>query len=587
MATLTMATSAVTGTSGPPRRSGAAAGQGQLRVPKRVYPLVRSAKVLTNGMGPPGPMPASRSTPRPVQANSIQHKPNFASQHRSYAQVVKQNIPGWLRYTSRRSVYRPPTHPKTEEERQQKAKAKYGSGYRTKPPNRNRRVWEHFLARNHKLARDSYSKCPGHVQRVVQERERVWTEHPQGSFQRALLTGEAGLYQKGVIYALVNEETNFHVNLPVYIGQTTGHVVDRTQRHVDKAQNNQTSSISGLEPKIIESLRNTERWWTKWIMLPLETVPLPTTAQPGTPKYLEIFRASAIVREQAWIHRLKTGFPGGLNIEVHPGNPNTRQRREFRKAPHPSNDDMEWQEVPSKRSQATYTNNEVPQSGFIINATGLHFSTEPGHSASIRRRLEQLLQTEGKEQQQREFLKNLPSRECKRMLNWLAINTPQDAAVRRTFQRLSAILSNAHKTSSHATQHILQTYDATTPAQQERRRQKKEEAESFFWIKVPWRNNELQTLGLHVLINSPEVQRLYPISQEKDKVKISYNLAVPNGVLMQNYGKCQKAWNWNKTPHPPSQPLTVVFVRDTRQMEVWNSMAMWSQPTQRLSTTRG
>ena len=90
-----------------------------------------------------------------------------------------------------------------------------------------------------------------------------------------------------------------------------------------------------------------ERWWAKWIMIPLETIPLPTDAQPGTQKYLEIFRSSAIVREQAWIHRLKTGFPGGLNIEVHQENLSTRQRRQARRASGKS-DNVEFQEVPQK-----------------------------------------------------------------------------------------------------------------------------------------------------------------------------------------------------------------------------------------------
>ena len=471
----------------------------------------------------------------------------------------------------------PPNKNVTEEDKQQRAKAKYGAGYRKQPPNRNRRVWQHFLDRNHRLAKDNYSKCPGHVQRVVREREQSWTEHPQGSVQRMLLSGEVGLYQKGVIYALVNEETSFLTNLPVYIGQTTGHVVDRTQRHVDKAtqlnQKNSTGASAGLEPKIIEALRRTERWWTKWIMIPLETVPLPTDEPPGTQKYLELFRASAIVREQAWIHRLKTGFPGGLNIEVHPANPNTKNRRESRKSTHNRESDTTWQQVPPN-SRATRSTDHQQQ--YYIDATGLHFSTEAGHSASIRRRLEKLAQTEGKETERQEYLRNLPSRECKRMVNWLALHTPQNKQHQKHFERFATLLTTAHKTSSHATQHILQTYDATSSTQQERRRLKKEEAESFFWIKVPWRNNELQTLGLHVLINSPEVQALYPITSEQGKVKISYNLAVPNGVLMQNYGTVSE-----------SLELRTVSVKNTDQMEVSTSMAMSSHQTQPSSPTNG
>ena len=37
----------------------------------------------------------------------------------------------------------------------------------------------------------------------------------------------------------------------------------------------------GLEPKVMDALKKTERWWTKWIMIPLETVPLPLTLTQG------------------------------------------------------------------------------------------------------------------------------------------------------------------------------------------------------------------------------------------------------------------------------------------------------------------
>jgi hypothetical protein len=56
-------------------------------------------------------------------------------------------------------------------------------------------------------------------------------------------------------------------------------------------------------------------------------------------------------------------------------------------------------------------------------------------------------------------------------------------------------------------------------------------------VKVPWQREELQTIGLHSLLNSKEVQDLYPVSSENGKVKVSYSLAVPNGLLIQNYGK--------------------------------------------------
>ena len=164
---------------------------------------------------------------------------------------------------------------------------------------------------------------------MLRERGIAWQNHPQGSMQQNLLTGEAGFYQKGVIYALVNQDNWFHVKFPVYVGQTSGHVVERVQRHMDKAND---ASTQNLEPKIVEALRNTKRWWQKLVMIPLESVPLPTDCQPGTQQFLKKFRASAIVREQAWIRRLKTGFPKGLNIEVHEANPATQKRWQLRSA---------------------------------------------------------------------------------------------------------------------------------------------------------------------------------------------------------------------------------------------------------------
>ena len=66
-------------------------------------------------------------------------------------------------------------------------------------------------------------------------------------------------------------------------------------------------------------------------MIPLEAVPLPVGLQPGTQKYLDVFRATAVVREQFWIRHMNAGYPNGLNLEVHQGNPATRERRSQRR----------------------------------------------------------------------------------------------------------------------------------------------------------------------------------------------------------------------------------------------------------------
>ena len=64
----------------------------------------------------------------------------------------------------------------------------------------------------------------------------------------------------------------------------------------------------------------------------------------------------------------------------------------------------------------------------------------------------------------------------------------------------------------------------------------------------------MQTIGMHLLINSPEVKGLYPIAQERDAVKISYKLAVPNGVLLQNNGQVSESAELDQDTPPPLPP---------------------------------
>ena len=301
-------------------------------------------------------------------------------------------------------------------------KEKYGKGYRKEPPRRNRRVWEHFLARNLKLARNNYKGCAPHIQRVVRERERFWKEHPQGEHQAALLSGEAGLYHQGVIYALMNEESWFCVDSPIYIGQSVDHVIGRTMRHVDKAI---AGSTKDLEPKVIDALRKTKQWWQKWVMMPLEVISLPTNCKRGTQAFLDTFRASATVREQAWIRQLRTGFPGGLNIEVHQGNPETKRRHEARKTQKASAPSQEWQQVPfSKKAHFSIADPSRTQPDFHLDASGLHFSREPGDCASIRRMLADYVDRGMDEAAQKDFLHSLSRNQRRRMVDWLAKNTP-------------------------------------------------------------------------------------------------------------------------------------------------------------------
>ena len=114
----------------------------------------------------------------------------------TYAQMTQKSIPKWLMFTTKNTVYKQPKKILSEEEIELKARAKYARGFRNKPPTRNRRLWEHFVNRNKRIAHFNYDRCSATVKWVVKERERAWSEHAQGSEQRKLLFGEQGLYHK-------------------------------------------------------------------------------------------------------------------------------------------------------------------------------------------------------------------------------------------------------------------------------------------------------------------------------------------------------------------------------------------------------
>ena len=50
------------------------------------------------------------------------------------------------------------------------------------------------------------------------------------------------------------------------------------------------------------------------------------------------------------------------------------------------------------------------------------------------------------------------------------------------------------------------------------------------------RRNEMQQISIHTLINDPEIKEVYPLKGDDEVVRISYSLAVPNGVWLQNNG---------------------------------------------------
>ena len=60
-----------------------------------------------------------------------------------------------------------------------------------------------------------------------------------------------------------------------------------------------------------------------------------------------------------------------------------------------------------------------------------------------------------------------------------------------------------------------------------------------FWIKLPWRNPELKDFAVPTILNTKEIQDLYPSQEEIEKIKISYNLP-PIGISLMNYALTSK-----------------------------------------------
>jgi len=57
-------------------------------------------------------------------------------------------------------------------------------------------------------------------------------------------------------------------------------------------------------------------------------------------------------------------------------------------------------------------------------------------------------------------------------------------------------------------------FDATNEVLQDRRKARKEKAKENEWIKVPWRNPELQIFDLAAIINVPEVKKTLPCPKQ-------------------------------------------------------------------------
>ena len=210
------------------------------------------------------------------QSNSSQ-RVRQKSDRKSYADAVRTQVtPNWLRRSANRaySQYNPPADKGLAIAR---AKEKYGSGFRQNPPLRDHNHWQKFVDRKRSLAKNNYKSTSKHLQQILQTRERVWNTLPHGNKSRELLSGADALDYRGVIYALVNEDTGdyFHIELPAYIGQSSKSVLQRTVRTFDKSL---SARKSGREPIIVQAFRNTDRWWSKWVIIPLEVIPSPNTS---------------------------------------------------------------------------------------------------------------------------------------------------------------------------------------------------------------------------------------------------------------------------------------------------------------------
>ena len=107
-----------------------------------------------------------------------------------------------------------------------------------------------------------------------------------------------------------------------------------------------------------------------------------THPNAGTQAYLDAFRIMATPREQAWIRELNTGYPQGFNLEVHEGNPLTRERREKRTQ---SNLQTEWQKVPRKGRSDVQGFNAPPEPPWWLDGSRLHFSGRLGPDSRVRK----------------------------------------------------------------------------------------------------------------------------------------------------------------------------------------------------------
>ena len=95
-----------------------------------------------------------------------------------------------------------------------------------------------------------------------------------------------------------------------------------------------------------------------------------------------------------------------------------------------------------------------------------------------------------------------------------------EGTVKHIFEHFIATIS-ASSPQTHKTQNLFfEKFDATSEGCREKRKAKKEKARDNFWIKVPWRNPELQIFDMAAIISDLEVKSLYFNPDEAGKIKI-------------------------------------------------------------------
>jgi hypothetical protein len=178
------------------------------------------------------------------------------------------------------------------------------------------------------------------------------------------------------------------------------------------------------------------------------------------------------------------------------------------------------------------------------------------------------------------MLENLPVASKKSMIKWLSDHWPTNQA-QAIFKGFVSTIAESLKTDSHKAQDIFfSNHQATSAENQEKKKSRKAKAKDNFWIKVPWRNPELKDFALPTILNTKEIQDLYPSQEEIEKIKISYNLAPPVGITLMSMRSLRKIPAWTLPKNRGSTSTLRAHAKPSSPSIVSSSMAMSSRPIQ-------